>query len=239
MEVIPYDFSGKTVRILTDDKGDFWWIASEVCCVLGLSNVTMALLALDSDEKSINKTDVGNKSRRLINEPGLYSLIIRSNKKRAKKFKRWITHDILPTIRKAGSYSIKSLVPKNYKEAVKHLLAQIEKTEKVETANKKLLPKADALDQIANCEGLVSFTKAGKILGIKPHHLIKLLELHKVLYRTKDDRRDLLPYQYFVNYKWFEVKSVGPEKKYTQTLVTQFGLTKLGTRFSRFFEKEK
>ncbi len=237
MQITPFDFSGKTVRILTDDKGDLWWIASEVCRVLGLSNVTVSLLALDSDEKSLRKTNVDSKSRRLINEPGLYRLLSRSNKNRAKKFQKWVFHDVLPTIRKTGSYAIKSLAPQNYKEAVKHLLAQIEKTEKVEAENKKLLPKADALDQIANCDGLVSFTKAGKILGIKPLEFIKLLEVHKVLYRTRDSRKDILPYQYYVDYGWFEVKSVGPEKKYTQTMMTQKGLTKLGTRFSKHFER--
>jgi len=240
MKITPYDFAGKTVRILIDDKGDPWWVAFEVCCVLGHPNTSQVTSALYDDEKGLQKMDTpgGKQELLMVNEAGLYSIIINSHKKRAKKFKRWITHDILPTIRKTGSYSLKNK-PQNEIEWIEYSLKLAKEKEAALIENKKLLPKADALDQIATCDGLASFTKAGKILGIKPHELVKLLELHKVLYRTKDARKDILPFQYYMNHNWFKVKSVGPEKKYTQTLITQFGLTKLGTRFSRFFEKEK
>jgi len=247
MEITPFDFAGKTVKIITDNEGNPWWVAADVCRCLGLTNPTEAIRALDTYEKSTLRLTEGGPERNIINEAGLYHLLSKSKKKLAEKFRRWNFGDVLPAIRKTGSYSTnKPDLPTTKLGWMKLAVELEEATQKalkevatVKKENKKLLPKADALDQIANCDGLASFTKAGKILGIKPLELIKLLELHKVLYRTKDNRKDILPFQYYVDHNWFKVKSVGPEKKYTQTLITQFGLTKLGTRFSRFFEKEK
>jgi len=254
MEVIPYDFCGKTVQIITDDDGNPWWVAADVCRCLGLVSPTHTVKALDDYEKSTLRLTKGGPKRNIINESGLYHLLSKSTKKLAQKFRRWCFGEVLPTIRKTGSYALnKADLPTTQlgwmRLAVEKEEARIKATEETKIAKKetkvvikeikKLRPKADALDTIANCEGLVSFTKAGKILGIKPKSLIAILLLHKVIYRTKNNRGDLLPFQYFLNYGWFEVKSVGPERKYTQTLVTQFGLTKLGTRFSRFFEKNQ
>jgi anti-repressor protein len=86
MDITPYDFAGKTVQILIDETGNPWWIGTEVCCALGLSDVSKSLKTLDSDEKLIRKLFVSGQNRDvwLINEPGLYRLISRSNKKRAK-----------------------------------------------------------------------------------------------------------------------------------------------------------
>ncbi len=109
MQIIPFNYESKEVRVIQDDNGKPWWVASDVCEVLGLSNTTEALKGLDEDEKSTLRISEGGPERNIINEPGLYSLIIRSNKPEAKKFKRWITHEVLPAIRKTGKYEIDSL----------------------------------------------------------------------------------------------------------------------------------
>ena len=98
------DFDGHNITVLNID-GDPWWIAKEVCGVLELSNPTVSLKSLDKDE--VAKFNLGGQSGEvnIVNEPGLYSLILKSRKPTAKKFKRWITHDVIPTIRKTGSYS--------------------------------------------------------------------------------------------------------------------------------------
>lgn len=85
-------------------NGEPWFVAKDVCDVLGLSDVSMSLRGLDDDEKGASTicTLGGNQRVYVINEPGLYSLILRSRKKEAKEFKRWITHEVLPTIRKTG-----------------------------------------------------------------------------------------------------------------------------------------
>jgi len=117
-DITLFDFDGLDVR-LTMQNGEPWWVASDVCYILGLSNVSSAVSVLDTDEKSKLNLDLPGKPW-LINEFGLYSLILNSRKPAAKGFKRWITHEVIPTIRKTGEYSVnkqrenleKSILPK-------------------------------------------------------------------------------------------------------------------------------
>ena len=108
MEIIPFNYESRQVQVIQDEGGRPWWVAADICAILGLSNPTEAIRALDDDEKSTLRISEGGPERNIINEPGLYSLIIRSNKSEAKKFKRWITHEVLPSIRKTGRYEIDS-----------------------------------------------------------------------------------------------------------------------------------
>lgn len=101
-----FSFEGAEIRT-TLIGGEPWWIAHDVCSVLGIVNVGNALARLDEDEKSsIRLPDGtrGNPNRSIVNEPGLYSLLLRSDKPEAKAFKRWITHEVLPQIRKTGRF---------------------------------------------------------------------------------------------------------------------------------------
>lgn len=109
MEIIPFEYEAWQVRIIQSEDREPWWVASDVCEILGLTNTTEALKGLDDDEKSTLRISEGGPERNIINEPGLYSLIMRSNKPEAKRFKRWITHEVLPAIRKTGKYEIGSL----------------------------------------------------------------------------------------------------------------------------------
>jgi prophage antirepressor-like protein len=103
----PFTFDGSEVRTLLIDE-DVWFVANDICCVLGLSHITKALSGLDEDELTVQKVQSGGQYRemKLISESGLYTLIIRSNKPQAKPFRRWVTHEVLPTIRKTGSYTM-------------------------------------------------------------------------------------------------------------------------------------
>ena len=102
-----------TVRTILKDN-EPWFVAKDVCDVLGISNNRDALAALDEDEKSnVGKNDVSNievpnRGLSLINESGLYALVIRSNKPNARKFRKWITSEVLPAIRKTGQYAAPS-----------------------------------------------------------------------------------------------------------------------------------
>lgn len=99
------------VRIITQDE-DLWFVAKDICEALNIQNSRQALMSLDDDEKGVCKiyTLGEEQDSAIINEAGLYSLILRSNKPEAKEFKRWITHEVLPSIRKYGFYGTERFV---------------------------------------------------------------------------------------------------------------------------------
>ena len=104
-----FDEEDFTVRTYTDNNGEVWLVAKDVCDVLGLSNSREAVSVLDDDEKNtvrISDGIPGNPNMTVINEAGLYKLTFRSKKPSAKEFTRRVTHEILPSIRKTGSYTI-------------------------------------------------------------------------------------------------------------------------------------
>jgi prophage antirepressor-like protein len=103
-------FTGKEgfkVRIIMRD-GEPWFVAKDVCDILGHTNNRKAVEMLDDDEKDVTKvyTPGGLQEMNIVSESGLYALIFRSNKPEAKAFRRWVTHEVLPAIRKTGSYIV-------------------------------------------------------------------------------------------------------------------------------------
>ena len=105
---IAFSFEDAAVRIISDD-GSPWFVATDVCEILGISNTTQALQRLDDDERSMfnigrSKIHGGGGEVNIINESGLYSLILRSRKPEAKRFRKWVTGEVLPSIRRNGSY---------------------------------------------------------------------------------------------------------------------------------------
>lgn len=98
-------FNDRPVRIVEQD-GAPWFVAADACRVLGLGNGRSSLALLDEDEKGVHSMDTpgGEQEMAVVNESGLYSLILRSRKPEAKTFKRWITHDVIPSIRNTGGY---------------------------------------------------------------------------------------------------------------------------------------
>jgi len=95
------------VRMVMQD-GEPWWVLADVCRVLEIRNSRDAANRLDDDEKGVGQIDTpgGPRQMTVINESGLYSVILRSDKPEAKAFKRWITHEVLPSIRRTGTYSV-------------------------------------------------------------------------------------------------------------------------------------
>lgn len=94
-----------SLRVVNGEDGEPWFVAKDVCEALGLNNVGQATNGLDADEKgsiTINDGTPGNPNKATISEAGLYSLILRSRKPEAKAFKRWVTHEVLPSIRRDG-----------------------------------------------------------------------------------------------------------------------------------------
>lgn len=116
---------GQQIRTVVID-GEPWFVAKDVCGILKLSNPRITLSLLDEDEKGVHSIDTlgGRQETTILNESGLYSLILRSRKPEAKQFKRWATHEVLPSIRKNGMYMTKVVVheavenPKEFLECV-------------------------------------------------------------------------------------------------------------------------
>ncbi len=109
--IIPFYFKSQVVRVLDEDN-EPWFVAKDVCDILDLNNITEALRSLDDDEKAdFSLTEVRSdgygQSRNMIivSESGFFSLVLKSRKPEAKEFRRWITREVLPSIRKTGSYT--------------------------------------------------------------------------------------------------------------------------------------
>ena len=102
-----FSYNGNNVRTV-EKNGDIWFVAKDVCDVLGLGNVTEALRNLDDDELTSEILNSGGQGRemRLMSESGVYALVLRSNKPEAKNFSRWVRKEVLPQIRKTGQFSI-------------------------------------------------------------------------------------------------------------------------------------
>lgn len=116
-----FSFQDKQVRVVLRD-GEPWFVARDVCEVLDHSDTSTAIRRLDDDEKLTQTMFVSGQNREvwLVNEPGLYSLILTSRKPEAKAFKRWITHEVIPAIRKTGAYAVdqNKVVPLSERQAL-------------------------------------------------------------------------------------------------------------------------
>lgn len=147
-----FNYQDQQVRTVVKD-GEPWFVAKDVCDVLGITDARKSVNLLDEDERnSVPVTDsLGrNQETFIINEPGLYSLILRSRKPEAKQFKRWITHEVIPTIRKTGSYQMEQ--PKTPLEVLQGTINQLVEHDK----------RMNQLEgQVNNISNIVSMNNVG------------------------------------------------------------------------------
>lgn len=167
-ELQVFNFNGNNIRVIEKD-GQPWWIAKDVCEILELSNPTVAIAELEEDERA--KYSLGRQGEaNIINEPGLYSLVLRSRKPEAKAFKRWITHEVLPAIRKHGGY----LTPQKVEEVLLNpdtiirlatdLKAERERRLALEAENVKNAPKVLFADSVATSHTDILIGDLAKLL---------------------------------------------------------------------------
>lgn len=124
-----FNYHDTPLRTVEKD-GELWWVLKDVCDVLGISKARDVANRLDSDEAVLTGVlDSNGKTQMtyVINEPGLYNVILRSDKPEAKDFKRWVTHEVLPAIRQKGSYALPALSPAQLIAAQAQLLVDMEK----------------------------------------------------------------------------------------------------------------
>ena len=126
-QLLPFQFHGKEIRVLVFDDGHEEWVARDVCEVLGLVKVDRALARLKAEEKGTHPMSTlgGVQPMSTVTESGLYRLIFRSDKPEAKQFQAWVFEEVLPTIRKTGSYQVTPKASEAYPE-LKALAAMIE-----------------------------------------------------------------------------------------------------------------
>ncbi|MFP5203212.1 MULTISPECIES: BRO family protein [Bacillus] len=149
-----FNYQDQEIRTVIQD-GQPWFVAKDLCEVLEIKNNRDALSRLDEDEKGVVLTDTlgGAQELAAVNEPGLYALILSSRKPEAKQFKRWITHDVIPTIRQTGQYGgPKALTEREQRiESLKLLLEtsqrQDEMSKKLTTHEKKILELNTKVDE--------------------------------------------------------------------------------------------
>ena len=178
-QITRFDFHGANVRLLTDEQGEPWFVAKDICDVLELTNVGEALRALDDDEKNtirIYEGTAGNPYKATISESGFYRLVLRSRKPVAKEFQRWVTHEVLPQIRRAGGY-----IPVSDADDAKLLLANAvgifqrtvrEKDRIIETQRgelKTVKPLAMLGEAFVGTDGTMSVTHAARHLQTIDH----------------------------------------------------------------------
>lgn len=168
--------TGQRVRVVEGPDGEPWFVARDVCDCLELVNTTRALCELDDDEKcELSEFESSGRRPLIISEPGLYSLILRSRKPQARTFKRWITHDVLPTLRRTGHYSMPA--PASAPAAVDADLARLmlDRLTIIEQQLAPLKEKAGRFDAFLSVDGTASLTEAAKMLGMTAISLAKLL----------------------------------------------------------------
>ena len=173
-EIQTFNFNNNPVHTLTDENGDPWFVAKDVCNILGLENSRKATAELDPDEKNtvtISDGIPGNPNKTIISEPGLYKLIMRSRKTEAREFQRWVTHEVLPTIRKHGIYATETTIDQILADPdfTIRLLTNLknERAKRIEAENhvKELEPKAKALDDFTNVPDAILVREAAKLLS--------------------------------------------------------------------------
>lgn len=227
-----------TIRTVERD-GDPWFVLKDVCEALDIGSPHKVADRLDEDERNqIPLTDALGRQQptTIVSEAGLYNVILRSDKPAAQDFRRWVTHEVLPSIRRNGAYMTPEtleaaiLNPDYLLRVVTALKDETDKRKELEAANATLTvdleiarPKAEYFDELVDRNLLTNFRETAKQLGVKEKAFVAFLLDHRYIYRDKRGR--LMPYAE-KNNGLFEIKETYNEKTQwsgTQTLITPRG----------------
>ena len=183
---------GAVRSILID--GDPWFVAADVCKALEIEKTNRALSRLDDDEKGAHSvsTPGGRQRMSIISESGLYSLILGSRKPEARAFKRWITHEVIPSIRKHGAYMTDSLLdaleahPEAVPEYLNRLRSENARNRELTRRLRLALPKAEDYDAFVDPADCTNIRTTAKELGVPEKQFTRYLEEKKYLFRDKN-----------------------------------------------------
>lgn len=222
-EMQRFDFRGAALRTLTDEAGEPWFVAKDVCDILGMSNPSMAVTALDKDEVAqidpkdyLGSENRSNQAVNIVSEPGLYKLIMRSRKPEAKEFQRWVTHEVLPQIRKTGGYipatdadDDMTILAKAVMIGQRTMEAQKRKIASQQSRIVELEPKARFADAVAASDGTCLVGELAKMLrqngmDIGQNRLFRLLQADGYLGKSGSNRN--VPTQRAMELGLFRIK---------------------------------
>lgn len=223
-----FNYSGHEVKTIVIDNQP-WFVAKDVSDVLGFRDPYTATRGLDDDEKLLHTLFVSGQNREttVINESGLYSLILKSNKEEAKQFKKWITHEVLPTIRKTGGYIanedlfIQTYLPHADSQTQLMFRATLETVRKQNEQMAIMQPKADYFDRLVDRNLLTNFRDTAKELEVGQRYFVNWLIEQGFVYR--DQKGKLKPYRKYTP-ELFKLKDFERNGKAdVQTLITPKG----------------
>lgn len=222
-EMQKFVFKGAALRTLTDGAGEPWFVAKDVCDILGMSNPSMAVTALDKDEVAqidpkdyLGSENRSNQAVNIVSEPGLYKLIMRSRKPEAKEFQRWVTHEVLPQIRRTGGYiptfesdSDEDIMARAVLVAQKTIERKNQQLQAKDAQIKVLEPKARFADAVAASDGTCLVGELAKMLrqngmDIGQNRLFRLLQADGYLGKSGSNRN--VPTQRAMDLGLFRIK---------------------------------
>ena len=217
------------IRTLTIG-GEPWFVAVDVCRALEIGNPTDAMRRLDADERTLVSIEGASNGLPVnaVNEPGLYTLILGSRKPEAKAFKRWITHEVLPNIRKHGVYITDEKLklfaehPELLDALMKSLYATHAENLRHRAERQTLLPKADYYDAFMDADGCTNLRTTAKELNVPERWFARFLQQTGFLYRSPAG--NLMPYALPRNRGLFRVRDyVRNGHSGAYTLITPMG----------------
>ncbi|MDF7665695.1 phage antirepressor KilAC domain-containing protein [Bifidobacterium sp. ESL0745] len=202
----PFDFEGQTIRTRTTSLGETWFVLADICKALGMKSSNMVADRLEPNEKGHTIIDTlgGKQNMAIVNESGVYAIIMRSRKPEAKRFRIWVTGEVLPTIRKTGGYGkqvdVDKLLsePENLMKLIGNYADAKQGREVAEAKVKELEPKAALADDLVTKGQTYSVGDAAKLLAgagfqLGQTRLFQLLREWKWVFRTANG--DLKPAQ--------------------------------------------
>ena len=216
-------------------NGEPWFVANDVCAILEIDRTQTR--RLDDDEKGVCliHTLGGDQKMSIVNEFGLYSLILRSRKPEAKAFRRWITHEVIPAIRKYGMYATTPTLrkfqenPELIRLVCERMLAEKDRADKLDKKVTELQPKADFFDAFVNPDDCTNIRTTAKELGVPERAFCRFLQDAGFMYRCPAG--NLMPYNKPENEGLFIVRDFYSECGHhgTYTLITSMGKNLLRT----------
>lgn len=222
LQIFNNDEFGEVRTVVIENEP--WFVAKDIALALGYTNPRDAVINhVFDDDKGVEKLDTlgGAQNLTVINESGLYSLIFNSRLESAKKFKHWVTSEVLPSIRKTGGYHL----PQTLSEALQMAADQAKQIEMLEAKNKELEPKGIFYDTVTKSSDTISMSEVAKILdmGVGRNQLFKILRNRGILMANNQ------PYQKYINQGYFSLVEESYERIdgtgiYSKTVVKQKGL---------------